>query len=175
MSEPTSFHPHAATAPPRRRRRWRPWLILLGISVGWKVIVLTLGAALPRWIIGDGLDLVPIAARDYAEQAKLTALSLWDHPIERLGLVRALRVVRVDSADATSADAPSATVDSLGAAAERAATNHAPQAAEQPLSASCKSRSVTVRAYTFFAIPYSEARTVCDTGVIEYRVFRRRS
>jgi hypothetical protein len=32
-----------------------------------------------------------------------------------------------------------------------------------------------VRAYTFFAIPYSEARTVCDRGTVEYRVLRRRT
>jgi hypothetical protein len=31
-----------------------------------------------------------------------------------------------------------------------------------------------VRAYTYFGIPYSEVRTTCDRGVVEYRVFRRR-
>ena len=37
----------------------------------------------------------------------------------------------------------------------------------------CGGKSARVRAYTFFAIPYSEVRTVCDSGVVEYRVFRR--
>ena len=37
-----------------------------------------------------------------------------------------------------------------------------------------QNRSATVRAYTYFAIPYSQARMTCESGVIEYRVFRRR-
>lgn len=146
-------------APPAKAaRRVKPWMILVGISIGWKVVVLTLGAAVPRWVIGDGLDLVPFASRAYAQQAKITALSLWDHPLERLGIVQALRVMRVDSA---AAPAPGGA--SIGA---RGAVSKA---------ASCKGRTATVRAYTYFAIPYSEARTVCDTGVVEYRVFKRRS
>jgi len=32
-----------------------------------------------------------------------------------------------------------------------------------------------VRAYTYFAIPYSDVRTRCDRGVIEYHVFRPRT
>ncbi len=72
-------------------------MILLAISIGWKVVVLTLGSAVPRWVIGDGLDLIPADSRAYAEEAKLTAMSLWDHPLERLGIVRAIRVTRVDS------------------------------------------------------------------------------
>ena len=34
--------------------------------------------------------------------------------------------------------------------------------------------SARVRAYTYFAIPYSEVRTLCETGTVEYRVLRRR-
>jgi hypothetical protein len=133
-------------------------MILLGISVGWKVIVLTLGAAVPRWVIGDGLDLIPVPARGYAREAKVTAMSLWDHPLERFGLVQALRVMHVDSASTTVADTAAAS----GAAGAKSAHG-------------CHGRTATVRAYTYFAIPYSQARTVCDTGVVEYRVFRRRS
>lgn len=137
-------------------------MILVGISVGWKVLVLTLGAAVPRWVIGDGLDRVPEGSRAFARQAKVTALSLWNHPIERLGLVQALRVIRVDSA------APRVTTTSSGGDVQPSALRGAAPAG------SCNGRSATVRAYTYFAIPYSEVRTTCDTGVVEYRVFRRR-
>lgn len=128
-------------SPPSRRSRWRPWLVLLGISVTWKLLVLTLGAALPHWVIDDGLDHIPAAMQPYATQARATALSLWDNPIERTGLVRLVRVVSVDSV--------------------RGGDN-----------GSC-GKSARVRAYTFFAIPYSEVKTVCDSGIVEYRVFRR--
>jgi hypothetical protein len=130
-------------------------MILVAISIGWKVVVLTLGSAVPRWVIGDGLDRIPLASRAYAEEAKLTAMTLWDHPLERLGIVRALRVTRVDSIVAER--------DSLSAKSASEST------------AGCRSRSATVVAYTYFAIPYSQARTACNTGVVEYRVFRRRS
>lgn len=131
----------------------RLWMVLAAISIGWKLVVLTLGAAVPRWVIGDGLDLVPPDARVFAQQAKMTALNLWSHPIERLGIVQALRVIHVDSLP------PVTPPTSLNATA----THH------------CNGRSATVRAYTYFAIPYSEARTMCDTGVVQYRVFRRKS
>jgi hypothetical protein len=126
-----------------RRSRWRPWLLLIGISVGWKVLVLTLGAAVPHWLIDDGLDHIPVAMQPYASQARATALALWDRPIERTGLVQLVRVVSVDSTRDGGAGG-------------------------------CGGKSARVRAYTFFAIPYSEVRTVCDSGVVEYRVFRRR-
>ena len=126
----------------RSRARWRPWLILLGISVGWKVIVLTLGAAVPHWLLNDGLDHIPAAMHPYANQARATALALWDKPIERSGLVRLVRVVSVDSAHTNTGDG-------------------------------CGGKRARVRAYTFFAIPYSDVSTVCDRGVVEYRVFRR--
>lgn len=156
-------HTLPRVAPPSKApRRVKPWMILVGISIGWKIVVLTLGAAVPRWVIGDGLDLVPFASRAYAQQAKMTALTLWDHPLERLGIVQALRVIRVDSAVAPSAGR-GGTPAARSAAGARGST------------ASCNGRTATVRAYTYFAIPYSEARTVCDTGVVEYRVFRRRS
>lgn len=122
-------------------------MLLAGVSVGWKVVVLTLGAAVPRWLIGDGLDGVPHTSRAYAAQAKVAALSLWDHPLERLGLVQALRVV-VDGDDGHAAPV-------------------------RPPRVGCAGRSATVRAYTYFAIPYSQARMVCDSGVVEYRLFRR--
>lgn len=126
----------------KRHPRWRPWLILLGISVGWKLVVLTLGAAVPHWLFTDGLDHIPAAMHPYANQARATALALWDKPIERSGIVRLVRVVSVDSAHGTTLDG-------------------------------CGGKRARVRAYTFFAIPYSEVRTVCDSGVVEYRVFRR--
>lgn len=126
-----------------RRSRWRPWLLLLAFSVAWKVVVLTLGAAVPRWLIDDGVEHIPLAMQPYATQARATALSLWDGPIERRTLVQLVKVMSVDS---TQTDAQ----------------------------ASCGGKSARVRAYTYFAIPYSEVRTVCDSGVVEYRVFRRR-
>jgi hypothetical protein len=136
----------APPAPPtaNNRRRWRTWIILGSISLGWKVLVFTLGAALPRWLVKDGLAELPEAVRPYATEAIETARGLWRGPIERHGIVRAIRVVSVD----TTAIAP----------------NGVP----------CDGMSARVRAYTYFAIPYSEVRTICDSGVVEYRVFRRR-
>lgn len=104
--------------------------------------MLTVGAAVPHWLIDDGLDHIPLAMQPYALQARATALSLWNRPIERSTLVRLVRVMSVDSTGA----------ESLGR---------------------CGGKSARVRAYTFFAIPYSEVRTHCDSGVVEYRVFRR--
>jgi hypothetical protein len=47
--------PSPASLQSARRRRA---LITLGaISIGWKVVVFTLGAAVPRWFIDDGLGL----------------------------------------------------------------------------------------------------------------------
>ena len=125
---------------PFSRSRWRPWLLLLGVSVAWKVLVLTLGAAVPRWVIDDGLGHIPAAMQPYASQARATALALWDRPIERTGIVRLVRVVSVDSG--VSGDAED-----------------------------CGGMTARVRAYTFFAIPYSDVRTICDRGIVEYRVF----
>lgn len=126
-----------------RRSRWRLLLLLAAFSVGWKVLLLTLGAALPRWVIDEGVGHIPLSMQPYATQARATALALWNRPIERKTLVRSVRVVSVDS--------------TRGA-----------------MSTSCDGKSARVRAYTFFAIPYSEVRTMCDSGVVEYRVFRRR-
>jgi hypothetical protein len=145
MSRALRSRPGAAkaVAPPRRRGRWRPWLVVVTISVAWKVVVLTLGAAVPHWVIDDGLDHIPLSMQPYAAQARATALALWNKPIERTTLVRLVRVMSVDSTS--------------------------PQRSER-----CGGKSARVRAYTFFAIPYSDVRTVCDSGVVEYRVFRRR-
>lgn len=145
MSRALRSRPGAAKAdtPRRRRSRWRPWLVVAAISVAWKAVVLTLGAAVPHWVIDDGLDHIPLSMQPYAAQARATALALWNKPIERTTLVRLVRVMSVDSAS--------------------------PQLSER-----CGGKSARVRAYTFFAIPYSDVRTVCDSGVVEYRVFRRR-
>ncbi len=140
-------------------------MIVVGISVGWKLAVLTLGSAVPRWVIGDGLDRIPVASRAYAEEAKVTAMTLWDHPLERLGIVRALRVTRVDSVVAAGGDSMVGAAD--GDSVAVGAVSAPP--------VDCHSRSATVVAYTYFAIPYSQAKTACKTGVVEYRVFRRRS
>lgn len=128
------------------RRRWRPWLVLFGIGVAWKVVVFTLGAAVPRWVIGDGVAHLPAAMRAQAFDAQLTARTLWDHPLERLGLVRATRVMRLDT---------------IPVASLRDTVTGPP----------CRRLRATVRAYTYFAIPYSEAYTVCDSGAVAYRVF----
>ena len=124
----------------RDRKRWRVLLILGAISVGWKVLVFTLGAAVPKWLIDDGIAVVRPEHRAYAAASITTARSLWNGPIERYGFVRAVRVMRVDSAP------PSV----------------------------CFGLSARVRAYTYFAIPYSEVQTSCDRGVVMYRVFKRR-
>ena len=127
-----------------RRRRRRVWLTLAGVSIGWKLLVFSLGVAIPRWIVDDGIARLPIADQAYATEAKQTALSLWSGPIERHGVVRRVRVMSVR-------------------------TSAAPEAI------ACGGRSARVRAYTYFAIPYSEVSTACDRGVVEYRVFRRLS
>jgi hypothetical protein len=137
-------------SPPQRApvagapRRRRVLLLLAAVSIGWKLLVLTLGAAIPGWIIDDGIAELPNELRAFADSARTTAISLWNGPIERRGLVRMVRVISVDS-NLTSA-----------------------------LAAPCGGRGARVRAYTYFAIPYSEVRVVCDTGAVEYRVFRRR-
>jgi hypothetical protein len=125
------------------------WLALLGVSIGWKVLVFTVGAAVPRWLIDDGIEQLPAALQGYGREARATALALWNGPIERHGLVRTVRVVSVHGPMYASA---------AGATA-------AP---------GCDGRGALVRAYTYFGIPYSEVRTTCDRGVVEYRVFRRR-
>jgi len=140
------------------------WLILGAISVGWKVLVFTVGAAVPRWLITDGIEQLPTPLRAYGLQAKRTALTLWNGPLERHGLVRTVRVmsVHVDGGIDTVVDAaaPSAGAP-VTVASSDAATN-------------CGGHGAIVRAYTYFGIPYSEARIRCDTGVVEYRIFRRR-
>lgn len=148
MSETTNPAPGSASgargSPGSRARTRRTLLILASISVGWKLLVFTLGAALPRWLVSDGLDELPPEYRSYGDSARATAIALWNGPIERRGLIRTVRVMSVESV--ATPDLP------LG----------------------CDGRSARVRAYTYFAIPYSEVRTLCDSGVVEYRVLRRR-
>lgn len=129
--------------------RRRPVLFLLGFGVAWKVVVFTLGAAVPRWMVGDGIAHLPPAEQPYATTAQMVAGPLWNLPIERLGLVRALRVVRVDTA-------------------------HGLSPADSATGAACGNLQATVRAYTFFGIPYGEARTLCTRGEVRYRVFPKR-
>jgi hypothetical protein len=137
----------ASTPFPASAARRRRALITFGaISIGWKVLVFTVGAAVPRWFIDDGIGVLPDEVRPYAVEAKRTAARLWNGPIERHGVVRTLRVVSVGRATAAADAAPGA----------------------------CGGYTALVRAYTYFGVPYSEARMACDTGVVEYRVFRRR-
>jgi len=134
--------PPSSTAKSRNRRR--TLITLAAISVGWKVLVLTLGVAVPRWFIDDGVAAQPLELQPYARDARQNAASLWNGRIERYGVVRMLRVVSVDRSTATDD-------------ARR-----------------CGGFGARVRAYTYFGVPYSEARMVCDSGVVEYRVFRGR-
>ena len=151
------------TAEDARRRRVRVWIILASISVGWKVLVFTLGAAIPRWVLDDGIAALPLASREYAAEARQTAMGLWNGPIERYGFVRMVRVMSVDSLPhAGVADAANGATGTTGATGAAARCDGARLGAR-------------VRAYTYFAIPYSEVRTVCDTGHVEYRVFRRKT
>lgn len=131
-------------SPAKSRNRRRTLITLAAISVGWKVLVLTLGAAVPRWFIDDGVAAQPLELQPYARDARQNAASLWNGRIERYGVVRMLRVVSVDRSTATDD-------------ARR-----------------CGGFGARVRAYTYFGVPYSEARMVCDSGVVEYRVFRGR-
>jgi len=128
--------------------------------VGWKLVVFTLGAAMPRWLITDGIAQLPAPLQGYGREAKQTALALWNGPIERHGLVQSVRVMSVSGA----APLPAAIALAGDAGADSALRTRP----------ACDGRSAVVRAYTYFAIPYSEVRTVCDRGVVEYRVFRRR-
>lgn len=133
----------------RRRSRRRTLLILGAVSVGWKVVVFTLGAAIPRWLIADGVAELPAAHRAYGAASLATARSLFDSPVERFGrVVQRVRVVSVDSITPPPAE---------GAGGAR------------PIAAGCMI-GARVRAYTYFAIPYSEVRTRCELGVIEYRL-----
>jgi hypothetical protein len=133
----------AAAREALRQRRWKLAWTLAAISVGWKVLVFTLGAAVPHWLIDDGVAQLPLAMQPYGVQARETARALWNGPIERHGVVRKVRVVSVFPTSATEG------------------------------TAGCRF-GARVRAYTYFAIPYSEVRTECGRGVVEYRVFRRR-
>jgi hypothetical protein len=149
VTVPTPTNPVAAVPPSASAGRWRSrrtLLVLAAISIGWKVLVFTLGAALPRWFVSDGIDDLPPELRPYGESARTTAIALWNGPVERRGLIRMVRVMSVDS---------SSHVDTLSGEG-------------------CDGRSARVRAYTYFAIPYSEVRTFCDTGTVVYRVLRRR-
>lgn len=129
----------------RRRARRRTMLILASISVGWKVLVFTVGAAVPRWLIADGVSELPREHRTYGTAALATAGALFDTRVERY--MRVVQRVRVVSVDGVAPDGRT------GAGAGCTIGAH-------------------LRAYTYFAIPYSEVRTRCDRGVIEYRVFR---
>ncbi|HEX2780501.1 MAG TPA: hypothetical protein VHM30_13435 [Gemmatimonadaceae bacterium] len=125
-------------------RSRRTLIILASISIGWKLLVFTLGAALPRWLVSDGVDELPPEWQAYGDSARTTAIALWNGPVERRGLIRSVRVMSVESVD------------------------------RPDMPPGCNGRSARVRAYTYFAIPYSEVRTLCDSGVVEYRVLRRR-
>lgn len=129
--------------PPRWRSR-RTLIVLAAISIGWKLLVFTLGAALPRWLVSEGIEELPVESRAYGASARATAIALWNGPVERRGLIRRVRVVSVDSAP------------------------------DSALPDGCDGRTARVRAYTYFAIPYSEVRTLCDSGEVLYRVLRRR-
>lgn len=144
MSATTNPAPGSPGGAASRLPSRRTLIILAAISLGWKLLVFTLGAALPRWLVSDGLDELPPQYRSYGDSARATAIALWNGPIERRGLIRTVRVMSVESL---------ATPD---------------------LPVGCDGRSARVRAYTYFAIPYSEVRTLCDSGVVEYRVLRRR-
>ena len=132
----------------RRQARRRTFVVLASISVGWKVVLFTLGAAVPRWLIADGVSELPTSHQAYGAASLATARALYDTPVERYG--RVVQRVRVMSVEPTASHAGGTTDAGCGVGAR-------------------------VRAYTYFAIPYSEVRTRCARGVIEYRVFRPRA
>jgi hypothetical protein len=117
----------------------RKWVFLLGVGVAWKLVVLTLGAAVPRWVAGDGVAHLPTTIRAFGLQAKETASILLNHPVERRAIIQAWRVMSVDVAHDAVVDAPP-----------------------------CATVRIRVRAYTYFAIPYADAYTVCGAGFVTY-------
>jgi hypothetical protein len=123
-------------------RKWRPWLVLVTLSLAWKVIVLGIGGVVPALFMDDGIATLPPDLQPYGMRARQIARSLWNRPIERLG-IRHIRLVSAERRP-TSADA-----------------------------AQCGGLVAHVRAYTYFAIPYSDVRTVCDSGIVQYRGFSR--
>lgn len=135
----------------RRARRRRTLIVLASISVGWKVLLFTVGAAIPRFLLTDGVGELPAPQRPYATAAITTASALFDLPLERFGrVVQRVRVISVDRVDSGGADDQG---DGGGGG--------------HPCAIGAR-----LRAYTYFAIPYSEVRTRCARGVIEYRVVR---
>jgi hypothetical protein len=134
----------------RRATRRRTLYVLGAISVGWKVLVFTVGAALPQWLVTDGVSELPASHRAYGTASLATARALFDTPAERLGrVVQRVRVVSVDSVAGRDTSRATAAGGAGGCVL-----------------------GARVRAYTYFAIPYSEVRTRCEHGVIEYRLFR---
>ena len=99
---------------------------------------------MPHWLLSDGIAELPPEWRAYGDSARTTAIALWNGPVERRGFIRTVRVMSVENAPRVN----------------------------MPMG--CDGRSARVRAYTYFAIPYSEVRTLCETGTVEYRVLRRR-
>jgi hypothetical protein len=129
----------------RVRGHWsrrRILLLLIALSVGWKVLLLGVGGTMVSLLVDDGLASLPQELQPYGVQARELARTLWGGPIERYG-VRGIRVVSVERLPGDQA-------------------------------AHCGGLTARVRAYTFFAIPYSEVRTICDRGTVEYRVLPRR-
>jgi len=151
-----------ATASGTRRRNWRVWLALGALSVGWKLFVFVVGGAVTRSLVSDGIAQLPTPLQAYGLEAKRTALTLWSGPLERHGLVRSVRVMSVHVDDSPAGGGGGTALATVASAAG------APDADR------CDGHVAVVRAYTYFAIPYSEARTRCGSGVVEYRVFRRR-
>lgn len=131
-------------APPTPRWRGRrALLVLVAISIGWKVLLLGVGGTVVTLLVDDGLSAVPRELQPYGAEAIRTARALWAGPIDRHG-VRGVRVMSVERLAGGSA-------------------------------ARCGGLTARVRAYTFFAIPYSEVRTVCDRGIVQYRVLPHRT
>jgi len=94
-------------------------------------------------MLDDGVGALSPELQPFGRQAVQAAGKLWSGPLERHG-VRRIRLVSLA---------------------------RTPSAAEGGAPTACEDLVGQVRAYTFFAIPYSEVRTVCDSGVVVYRAF----
>jgi hypothetical protein len=94
-------------------------------------------------MLDDGVGALSPELRPFGRQAVQVAGKLLSGPLERHG-VRRIRLVSLA---------------------------RTPSSAEGGAPAACEDLVGQVRAYTFFAIPYSEVRTVCDSGVVVYRAF----
>lgn len=95
----------STTPQTHKKKRLRPWLVLFAVGLVWKLLVITVGTALPKWLIDDGVEAQPDSLRAYARSAKDIAFKVFTNPIERVGIVQDVRVMDITRVAADSTDA----------------------------------------------------------------------